>query len=147
MKLINISSSVEMTKTTMQEKAKVFVQAVASGNVSALHMYIQAKYLNEVTAQIIEGLKAPAYTEAEQYNAGERVILGVDFDTRKGSERLDYEADPEYARLKEQLKEREALLKQAVKVKGKVIDETTGEMVPSVPVMVNPSSLVITFRK
>jgi hypothetical protein len=131
----------------MLEKAQVIVQTVENGYTSALQMYIQAKYINEVTAQILEKLKGAAYTEAELYNSGERTIAGVDFDTRKGSERIDYDADPEYARLKAQLKERETLLKQAVKVKGKVVDESTGEVIPVVPVTVSPASVVITFRK
>ncbi len=136
-----------MTRATITAKANLFIQAVESGHEAPLKTYIRAKYLHEVAALVLKELKDAAFYEAEQYYRQERTVLGVDFDTRNGSTKPEFEADPEYCRLKALLKQREELLEQATKGKGVTLDPGTGEVLKPLPVKYTAPSLVITFRK
>jgi len=71
--------------------------------------------------------------------------FGCEFAMRNTGDRLDYAADPIYAQIQEQLKEREALLKLAYKSSAPIYDEHGAE-VPKVPVKTHgKETLVIKF--
>lgn len=70
---------------------------------------------------------------------------GCEFSKRNTGDRLDYAADPIYAQIQEQLKEREALLKAAFKSTKPIYDEHGAE-VPKVPVKTfGKETLIVKF--
>jgi len=73
-------------------------------------------------------------------------LNGVTFERRQTGNRLDYEKDAEYKRLKMLLKQREDLLKQATYSDDDVFDPNTGEVINAVPVKTHSKeTLVIKF--
>jgi len=71
-------------------------------------------------------------------------VKGATISFRETGDRLDYENDEVYATIKEQLKEREALLKTAYKSKEMIYD-SEGVEVPKVGVK-TPSKRVVTIK-
>ena len=75
-----------------------------------------------------------AVSEIKKHLPQEKVErFGVEFNFVNGRETPDYSQDEEYARLKSKLKERELLLKTALKSKDTIYD-SEGVEVPKVPV-------------
>jgi hypothetical protein len=101
----------------------------------------------ETLALALEQLKPYAMAEAEQFPKGDRKALGVSFELKEGTDRIDYDADPEYCRLKATLKAREELLKQATKGKGETLDPDSGEVIAKLPVKGSSPTIAITFPK
>jgi len=70
-------------------------------------------------------------------------LNGVLFEKRNSGDRLDYEKDAEYARLKTLLKQREVLIRKATKSDDEVIDPNTGEVIKPVPIKTHGKETVV----
>jgi hypothetical protein len=145
--VITISGGTLLTKSLKQARAQHIVQSVNNGRVNPLDAYMQSKFIIECLEEANQLIKEEAMQEAARYPKGDRVRLGVAFDLREGQERIDYDADPEYARIKAELKAREELLKQATKGKGETLDPGSGEVIAKLPIKGTAPAIAITFPK
>jgi ABC-type phosphate transport system auxiliary subunit len=122
---------------------------IAEGNTRPLPAFIQAKALDFISKEIIKRTKDMAIEEAQTFGKDE-TFNGASFQVKSTGERLNYEDDVVYKELKQQLKEREQLLKDAYKMykKGQVlVDDRTGELVPVVEIKVeSQTTLSVTFK-
>jgi len=111
---------------------------VIAGNQKGLPVYIQAKAMESLSKKVMKKIGNNALDEASSYNDIDAVFNGARFNISQSGDLLDYSADPEYKELEEKLKKRKTQLSDAYKQhtdKGqRLVDETTGEEIPIVPV-------------
>jgi len=88
-----------------------------------------------------EGLKAAlleckesALNELEFQDNGKFQIGNCTLETMNSGDKLDYEKDPIFKQINQELHERQKLLKMSKRTKAIIVDEITGEEVPKVPV-------------
>jgi len=132
-----------LPKKEIIEKAKADVEAIVNGG----EVTIEDAIMDSV--RIEEYIKV--FTKELKKHLSEET-LGKSFDNKGGNisfrgtgDRLDYEQDEVYSSLKEQLKEREELLKTAYKSKGMIFD-AEGVEVPKVGIKtVSQQTVVIKF--
>jgi hypothetical protein len=111
-------------------------KAIEAGEMDALEVHMKAKYLLKALKQIADISEEQALDEADKYSKEERNKFGAKFSPSYGRDTYDYSQDEEYAFHQRNMKEREAKLKEALKLADKfngaaIID---GEEVPIVPV-------------
>ena len=141
----SVSYHHEFSKKKAKETGKILAENIVNeGNINPVEALGNITRLKEVLLNAESHLKKSepierAADRKESYN-------GVTFSVMHTGDRLDYEKDPVYAGLKEQLKDREAQLKQAykshqnggAKIYTEGYDPETGELVtyevPVVPV-------------
>ena len=124
------------TKKEVVSTSKEFAQnLVDSGEVNITEVYAQAIRLKESLTAVESVLKSAL---PEENFEG----FGLKGTYRAGGSILNYAEDPIYAEMKEDLKNREELLKLAQK--QSVID-AYGEVVPKVSITYRKSSLAISF--
>ena len=124
---------------------------ILEGNTRPLPAYIQAKALTWLAKEIEKRVKDMAMQEAETYGKDDSVFNGAKFQVKSTGERLAYEQDQEYKELKQKLKAREELLKDAYKAYKKngqvMVDEQTGETVPVVGIKVESQQTIsVSFK-
>lgn len=127
------------TLPTIAERKDVFVKGIKdqimAGYMNPLEFYRQAK----IAIDCLEELKKDpeifdcAYTERDKYGKEKPVVNGSVIDTGQRTT-YDYKScnDPEWNRLTQALKDREAFLK-ALKKEMTVVDTETGETVTIQP--------------
>lgn len=141
----SVSYHHEFSKKKAKETGKSLAKSIIDeGNVNPVEALGNITRLKEVLINAESHLKtsSPIMSAADSKDS----YNGVTFSVMNTGDRLDYEKDPIYADLKNQLKDREAKLKQAYKSHqnggGKIYtegyDPETGELVtyevPVVPV-------------
>lgn len=140
----------ELTKANLKADSSAIINSVKEGLLNPLDVFLQAKYLNELTKSILEGIKDETLNEIDLYTAKDRTKYGIEFSRRAGYEKLNYEVDTEYLVLKTKLKAREALLKNArVLQKQNIITvaEDEGDVIVAPPVQSYISdSIIIKFK-
>lgn len=122
-----------ITKAEIIAQAQAIIDKVIVGELDPLKVHVYAKAMKEAWELIASETQGYALDEAEKYGK-EGKVFGASFRLSSTGDRYDYEADQTYRDLKEKLKQREELLKQAVKSRVVLVDDETGEQIPKVPV-------------
>lgn len=126
------------SKKEIQLTSKKFVaDLLDSGEINKVEVYAQALRLKEALSIIEAELKESL--GQENFEA-----FGIKGTFRNGGESLNYSDDPIYADLQSQLKEREELLKVALKSANTIYD-AEGIEIPKVSTTNRKSSLSITY--
>jgi hypothetical protein len=126
------------TKKEIQITSKKFVSDLLdAGEVNKVEVYAQALRLKEALSIIEAELKESL--GQENFEA-----FGIKATFRNGGEMINYADDPIYANLQNQLKDREELLKVALKSENTIYDHQ-GWDVPKVSTTNRKSSLSITY--
>lgn len=135
-----------VTKKQISNYVDQIKQQVQEGNADPIKIAAQAKGMAELAEELRGSIESEAMNEADKYKGSS--VYGCKVELSNTGVKIDLDADPDYAELKEKLKRREDLLKCAFKSKDPVIDGETGEVVPAPPVK-NPSkqTLKLTINK
>jgi len=140
----------DFTEKNLSAIAESICHEVEEGNKPALEVYIQAKALSKISEKIIDRLKREATNGAEQYAKMERVFKGAEFNLSTSPLVLNYEEDPEYLRLSEQLKARKKLLSDSYKQaqNGTQLITDQGELIPVVSKKKEQETIItVSFKK
>jgi len=131
----------EMTKKEIIAQAEANAQQLLDeGQINEYDALAAAERLNLFSETFTKNLRnAISELPEKTYKRG-----NVEFSMRNTGERLDYDQDELYAQLKEQLKQREALLKLAYK-QDETLYDSEGVEVPKVGVK-TPSREVLTIK-
>lgn len=126
------------SKKEIQLTSKKFVaDLLDSGEINKVEVYAQALRLKEALSIIEAELKESLGQENFE-------SFGIKATYRNGGESLNYSEDPIYADLQKQLKDREELLKVALKSDSTIYD-SEGIEIPKVSTTNRKSSLSITY--
>lgn len=126
------------TKKEIQKSTKEFVnQLVDTGEIDPVEALSQVVRMEEAIKVVKDGLKESLPTENFE-------AFGLKGTFKNGYDKPNFEDDPIYKDLKERLKEREELLKVALKSKDSIYD-SEGIEVPKVSTTPTKGSLTITF--
>lgn len=121
------------------------IQDVLNGNENPLKAYAILKELSTEIANAINEIEDYAHEEASKF--GERSFETMDwkFEIREGSRRMSFKNIDQWNELTKQIKEKEALYKQATLAyeKGKTIVDENGEVVPVGEVSFTKPSLIV----
>jgi len=125
-------------KKEIQFSAKKFVKdLIGKGEVDKMELFAQAVRLNEVLSIVTNGLKNTL--PAENFEA-----FGIKGTYRNGGSTPNYKECEIWSEIAKELKEREELLKLAMKSDKEIYDEA-GVLVPKVSENICKSSLSISF--
>lgn len=127
-----IENPVPLTKQEINSIADAILLKVMDGELNPLETHIKAKAIVQTFEKIASETQGYALDEAEKYGK-EGSIMGVSFKISSTGDRYDYEADPTYKKLKDELKKREEVLKMAAKTTMQIADDDSGEIIPKVP--------------
>jgi hypothetical protein len=134
----------ELSKATIEVQADNLIVNVIDGFQSALETDIKLKFIEETVKSARSKINTLAMNEA---NTGIQSFEGCKVTQKKGGQILDYEQDPEYAKIKKELDARKSLLDTAFKTDGHLVIND-GELVPKVPVKTFiKDSISYSFRK
>lgn len=143
MKELKQLTSVEKTITLFDD----ITSLIKSGDVPALKPYIISKRVQKRIEQFDKEIRENALEEAKQYEQ-KFSIDGVKVEYRNGSGRYTYNHDSEWNsyqeqidKLKELQKQREELMKTAMRHEGEFVVD--GEIVPPATVKYNSDSLIV----
>ncbi len=145
----------ELTKKTIAESVKKTADSILNeGKEDPLTSYIKIKAMELYLKDLIKLLQPDATEKASNYGKGEQSILGVDFAIAGSGKKYDFSKDTEWNdlnesidQLKDQIKEREGLLK-SISGKNALVDKETGEVLePPTVLSEGADQLKITFRK
>lgn len=146
MNLIEIPRS-NVGKDDISEYANKMIALVKNGEVDPLELHIKAKALTKALAELIDKTEELTREEAMKYGGKSFEAFGATIQLKEGADTPDLAEDPVLTRLKEAVKKREELLKQAYKMKGvQVVDESTGEVIPILPPKPTKASIAISFK-
>lgn len=135
-----------VSKEDIRSQALDIINEVIAGEIDPLKAFIAAKANIEAWTMIAEEIKGYALDEAEKYKNNE-TVMGASFRLGYTGDRYDYEQDKTYRDLKEQLKKREELLKQASQTKAVLVDDETGEQIPKVDIKTwSKQTLSVSFK-
>lgn len=128
----------DLTKKNAQQMGVQMVKNLLDqGEVDVVKIAAYLARINEIVSS--------AYAEIKEHLPSEKIsINGVEFTPNEGRKMPEYETDLIYAELKEKLKEREELLKTALKTKEMFFDNQ-GIEVPKVPIKYSKSSITVKF--
>jgi len=136
-----------ISKATVKKQIEAVKRDLDLGMIVPKVAYIQAKVIKDIAEGIMEVAK-PLIENLESVDLPQN-LSGVELSERSGWDNLDYDSDPVYKALKEQLKEREGLLKSAYNHSrsfGLVMVDENGEALPIVPVKsVTKSALIVKY--
>jgi hypothetical protein len=147
MNLIEIPRS-NVGKEDIATYAANMISLVEDGEVNPLEFHIKAKALSKALAEVIAKTEELTREEAMTYSQKQFEAFGATIQLKEGADTPDMDIDPILRELKAKVKDREELLKQAYKMKGKgeIVDPSTGEFVPALPPKPTKSSIAITFK-
>ena len=147
MNLIEIPRS-NVGKEDIAIYAANMISLVEEGEVNPLEFHIKAKALSKALADVIAKTEELTREEAMKYSQKQFEAFGATIQLKEGADTPDLDIDPILRELKAKVKDREELLKQAYKMKGKgeIVDHSTGEFVPALPPKPTKSSIAITFK-
>lgn len=129
----------DFTKKEATEAGKNFIkQVLESGEVDKYHLGANLARLREVFDSALNEFKEKVKDDEK------RLELGVEFSTKNGYEKLNFNEDEIWSDINRELKEREELLKSAYKSKKEIYDES-GVLVPKVSATMTKSSVNIKF--
>lgn len=123
----------DSTIPTMQSNIDLLLQGVENGEVNGLEVFAVFKKLEKIFDEAKKKAEKYAFDEAEKVNEKTFTNFGCQFTIKQGYAQYNYEEDHVYSDLKEKLKNREELLKLALKSKD-IIFGSDGVEVPKVSV-------------
>jgi len=150
---VELSDNIADTRVSIQSTANAMIQAVQSGEVSALEMKLKQKFIEAVIEQTKSVIDKAARDEAELYGekkftkfGGEVSLIeaGIKFDYSNCNDEVYNDLLTELEAIKAKIKDREAFLKS---IKGSInIITDHGEAVTVFPpIKTSTSTLKITF--
>ncbi len=140
LKLISSQSKKELVASATKEAQSM----IDLGLVDIPTVLLTAKKLIEYSNSLIKGLESSVRAEVGRNSEG-LSIIGAKFTLGSTGDRLDYMEDDEYARLHNELKDREAVLKMAFKMKD-VFYDSEGIEIPKVGIKIaSRETLKVTF--
>lgn len=122
----------------IQTGKNLIKNALDSGNVSKYVLGANIARLSEVFSSALNEFKEKVKDEEKTLE------LGVEFSTKNGYAKLNFQEDEIWSDINRELKEREELLKSAYKSKKEIYDES-GVLVPKVSATMTKSSVNIKF--
>ena len=135
--------NLELIKVSdLELKLKEVQSAIVNGELDALEIYSVTSVMEKQIKAFNAIAKGYAKDEADKYSGKSFEAFGKTFEIRNGGTLLQYEDDPIYAEMKAKLKEREELLKTALKSSDTIYD-SEGLEVPKVSVKYKADSLIV----
>jgi hypothetical protein len=123
------------------------VKLIEGGDLNPLEAHAKAKAIVTALTDVIKRTEDLAQDEAMKYGTKTFEAFGASVTLKDGAVTPNYEECPIWMGLKNQLKNREELLKLAFKSKDvEITDTTTGEVVPKVSPKYAKSSISIQFK-
>ena len=122
------------------------VALIDNGDLNPLEAHAKAKAIMAALKDVIDQTEQQARDEADKYGGKTFQAFGAKVTLKDGNVTPNYDEDAVWNSIKQQLKEREELLKLAFKSKdAEITDTTTGEVVPRVSAKYAKSSISIQF--
>lgn len=140
--------SANISKAEIEDFVTTTTALINDGQIDPLSAHVRAKAVIKALDAIIKLTEDYAIQESYKYSGKTFQAFGAELQIREGSEGPNLELDESYMTLKAAMKDREALLKQAYKLKDKVAiyDQATGEEVPVLPPKFTKGSISVSFR-
>ena len=143
--LITLTSG-QLTKDALQQWSADMVALIDNGDLNPLEAHAKAKAIMAALKDVIDQTEQQARDEADKYGGKTFQAFGAKVTLKDGNVTPNYDEDAVWNSIKQQLKEREELLKLAFKSKdAEATDTTTGEVVPRVSAKYAKSSISIQF--
>jgi hypothetical protein len=143
--LITLTSG-QLTKDALQRWSADMVALIDNGDLNPLEAHAKAKAIMAALKDVIDQTEQQARDEADKYGGKTFQAFGAKVTLKDGNVTPNYDEDAVWNSIKQQLKEREELLKLAFKSKdAEITDTTTGEVVPRVSAKYAKSSISIQF--
>lgn len=143
--LITLTSG-QLTKEALQRWSADMVALIDNGDLNPLEAHAKAKAIMAALKDVIDQTEQQARDEADKYGGKSFQAFGAKVTLKDGNVTPNYDEDAVWNSIKQQLKEREELLKLAFKSKdAEITDTTTGEVVPRVSAKYAKSSISIQF--
>ena len=122
------------------------VELIDNGDLNPLEAHAKAKAIMAALKDVIDQTEQQARDEADKYGGKTFQAFGAKVTLKDGNVTPNYDEDAVWNSIKQQLKDREELLKLAFKSKdAEITDTTTGEVVPRVSAKYAKSSISIQF--
>jgi len=135
--------NLELIKVSdLELKLKEVQSAIVNGELDALEVYSVTSVMEKQIKAFNGIAKGYAKDEADKYSSKSFEAFGKTFEIRNGGTLPQYEDDPIYSEMKAKLKEREELLKTALKSSDTIYD-SEGLEVPKVSVKYKADSLIV----
>ncbi len=144
METINSTLSVlPSTKEQIQIFADKLMNELDNGETDALQLLKVQKAFDKVFDKIKDKLREASIEAAEKYGKGKFGLNGAEYEVKEMGVKYNYEhcGDPKWKRLKEDLKDRETLLK-SLKESMAMVDEETGEVITIYPPLKSSTTTV-----
>jgi hypothetical protein len=121
---------------------------IMNGELDPLAAHVRAKAVMKALELIIKQTEQLAIDETFKYAGKTFEAFGAEISHREGADGPNLEMDDRYNAIKATLKDREALLKQAYKMREKcaIYDQQTGEEIPVLPPKFTKPSIAVTFK-
>jgi hypothetical protein len=143
--LITLTSG-QLTKDALQRWSADMVELIDNGDLNPLEAHAKAKAIMAALKDVIDQTEQQARDEADKYGGKTFQAFGAKVTLKDGNVTPNYDEDAVWNSIKQQLKDREELLKLAFKSKdAEITDTTTGEVVPRVSAKYAKSSISIQF--
>jgi hypothetical protein len=143
--LITLTSG-QLNKEALQRWSADMVALIDNGDLNPLEAHAKAKAIMAALKDVIDQTEQQARDEADKYGGKTFQAFGAKVTLKDGNVTPNYDEDAVWNSIKQQLKEREELLKLAFKSKdAEITDTTTGEVVPRVSAKYAKSSISIQF--
>lgn len=143
--LIQLTSG-QLTKQSLSDWSAQMVALIDSGDLNPLEAHAKAKAIMAALKDVIDQTEQQARDEADKYGSKSFQAFGAKVTLKDGNVTPNYEEDAVWMQIKQQLKDREELLKLAFKSKdAEITDTTTGEVVAKVSAKYAKSSISIQF--
>lgn len=139
-------SQLSLSKAACDAIADSIVEPVIHGEVSALEAAMRLKAVEETAAAARKKIEDAAMREAQMFHHQDRKLLGVAFDVRSTQGAIEWEQDPEIARMQAEIDRRKKAIEGADKA-GQTETLIDGEVVPVPPRKPGRTSLYLTFPK
>ena len=139
MEQANLPEKKVLTVSDIRAFLTDMVESVVNGEIDAIEAFYKFKSIEKTLASIKPQLDSEALLLAESY--GEKNFIHHDLEVtfKSGSKTYSFKEIPEYARMTEEMKSKQALWKAAYSAweKGSsMFDEDSGEQIP-IPVVTN----------
>ena len=131
----------EVSKESISETSLALINDIDEGHMHPLQVAAQFKFIEDVISNVKEELRQRVIAEQDKYGKQVMTYHGATFDIKEAGVKYDYsecndtiwdDLKQQIDALTEQIKEREAFLKN-LKERFSYIDESTGEIVTLYP--------------
>lgn len=118
--MFDLINTTEFSKREIASSSNKIIECVQDGSIDVIELYIQMKRITEImnNAMKDESVKQALIDRVEDYSKSDRSFHGVDIQLRKGIDKWDFRADPEWFHIQseiDELLERKKLIEKALK--------------------------------